>query len=238
MGARVKPVVILQHEADDPPGLIGVGLHALRVPYEIRRLDTGDALPAWPDDLSALISLGGSMHVTQEKEFPILAGEQSLMRRMLHQGAPVWGICLGAQVLTLAAGGQVYKRRKPEVGWVSIEKVADDALLKGISSPFMAFSWHEYSCQLPPTSHLVADGGDGIQVYRAGGRAWATQFHPEVDAAMIPHWIDDAVILHPEQGPDFGARLHADTERWLPDYPTFCRRLVENFLRTSGLLDD
>ena len=103
------------------------------------------------------------------------------MRRMLHQGAPMWGICLGAQMLTLAAGGRVYRRRKPEVGWVSIEKIADDALLKGISSPFMAFCWHEYSCQLPPTSHLVADGRDGIQVYRAGGRAWAMQFHPEVD---------------------------------------------------------
>ena len=234
----MKPIVILQHEADDPPGLIRVALRELRVPYEIRRLDMDDPLPSWPDDLSALISLGGSMHPHQTKEHPFLAAEIALMRRMLHQGAPVWGICLGAQLLTIAAGGQVYRRGMPEVGWVSIEKVADDAFIKGISSPFTAFCWHEYSCTLPPTSHLVADGEDGIQVFRAGGRAWATQFHPEVDAAMIPHWIDDAVILHPEQGADFGARLHADTERWLPKYPTFCRTLVKNFLRTSGLLDD
>lgn len=234
----MKPIIILQHELDDPPGLIGASLRALHMPYEVRRLDEGDALPDWLDDLSALIALGGSMHVTQEKEYPFLEAEKRLMRRMLHQGAPVWGVCLGAQLLTLAAGGQVYRRKKPEVGWVQVEKVADDALLHGISSPFMAFSWHEYSCKLPPTSHLVADGDDGIQVYRAGGRAWAMQFHPEIDADMIPHWIDDAVVNHPEQGPDFGARLHADTERWLPNYPSFCHRLVENFLRTSGLLDD
>src|SRR5512142_104063 len=91
-GVSVKPVVILQHEADDPPGLIRVALRALRVPYEVRRLDMDDALPVWPDDLSALISLGGSMHVTQEKDHPFLAHERDLMRRMLHQGAPVWGI--------------------------------------------------------------------------------------------------------------------------------------------------
>jgi GMP synthase (glutamine-hydrolysing) len=234
----VKPVVILQHEADDPPGSIRVALRALRIPYEIRRLDMGDDVPAWPDELSALIALGGAMHVTQERDYPFLAAEKALMRRMLHQGAPVWGICLGAQVLTLAAGGEVFRRRKPEVGWITIAKQADDALLRGVASPFAAFEWHQYSCTLPPTAHLVADGDEGIQAYRAGGRAWATQFHPEVDVAMMQHWLDDAVAKHPEQGPDFAARLRADTDRLLPGYPAFCKTLVENFLRTSGLLDE
>ena len=231
----MKPVVILQHEPDDPPGSLRIALRALKVPYDIRRLDHGDPVPA-ADELSALIALGGAMHVTQTREFPFLEAEKQLMRRMVQAGAPVWGICLGAQVLTEAVGGEVYKRERPEIGWVSIEKVADDPLLRGISSPFVAFGWHEYSCKLPPTAQLVAENAAGVQVFRAGGRSWATQFHPEVDAAMAPHWVDDAVKEHGEQGAEFVARLHDDTAKLLPGYPAFCQRLVHNFLDASGLL--
>jgi GMP synthase (glutamine-hydrolysing) len=231
-----KPLVILQHEPDDPPGSIAVALRDLKVPFEVRQLDQGDDLPAWPQETAGLIVLGGAMHVTQTREFPFLEAEIKLLRRIVHEGGPVWGICLGAQLLTLAAGGDVYKRKKPEVGWVSIQKVADDPLLRGVSSPFVAFNWHAYSCRLPATSHLVARRGNGLQVFRAGGKAWATQFHPEVDAAMAPHWVEDAAKEHAELGAAFAERLRADTEAQLPAYPDFCRKLTENFILTSGLL--
>ncbi|HEY5386404.1 MAG TPA: type 1 glutamine amidotransferase [Thermoleophilia bacterium] len=233
-----KPLVILQHEPDDPPGSIGVALRDLRVPFEVRRLNEGDALPEWPHETSGIIALGGSMHVTQTREHPYLAAEIKLMRRIVHQGGPVWGVCLGAQLLAIAAGGDVYKRKTPEVGWVSIERVADDPLLRGVSSPFFAFDWHEYSCSVPATSHLIARTGSGVQAFRAGGRAWATQFHPEVDATMAPHWVRDAAKEHHEQGKDWIDRLQADTDRYLPAYPSFCRTLTENFVLASGLLPD
>ena len=233
-----KPLVILQHESDDPPGSIAAALRDLGVPFEVRRLDEGDALPEWPHETSGIIALGGAMHVTQTREFPFLDAEVKLMRRIVHEGGPVWGICLGAQLLTLAAGGDVYKRKQAEVGWVSIEKVADDPLLRGISSPVVAFGWHAYSCRVPATSHLIARTGDGVQAFRAGGKAWATQFHPEVDAVMAPHWVRDAAAEHHEQGKGWIEELHADTDRYLPAYPSFCRVLTENFVLTSGLLPD
>ncbi len=148
--------------------------------------------------------MGGSMHVHHIKEHPFLVAEKKLIRRIVHEGGPVWGICLGAQLLAEAAGGDAFKRKKPEVGWTSIEKVADDPLLHGISSPFMAFNWHEYSCKLPPTSHLVARCGEGVQVFRAGGNAWGTQFHPEVDDELAPHWVRDAAHGAPRAGQGAG----------------------------------
>jgi GMP synthase (glutamine-hydrolysing) len=232
----MRPVAILQHEPDDPPGSIAVALRALGVPYEVRRLDQGDPLPAWPDETSGIISLGGAMHVTQTREHPFLAEEMRLMRHIHHAGGPVWGVCLGAQLLSQAVGGSVYKRTHPEVGWIEIEKLADDPLLRGVSSPFVAFNWHEYSFTLPSTAHAVAEADGGLQVFRAGGRSWATQFHPEVDAEMAPHWVEDAVREHPKLGEGFAERLRADTERLLPEYPGFCRRLTENFVCASGLL--
>ena len=232
----MRPIVILQHEPDDPPGSIAVALRDLNVPFELRLLHEGDPLPAWPGETSGVISMGGAMHVTQTREFPFLAEEKKLLRRIHHEGGPVWGVCLGAQLLTEAVGGSVYKRRHPEVGWVEIEKLIDDPLLRGVSSPFVAFNWHEYSFTLPATAHAVAERPDGLQVYRAGGRSWATQFHPEVDALMAPHWVEDAVKERKDLGPEFEAKLKEDTERYLPGYPAFCARLTENFVRASGFL--
>ena len=232
----MKPLTIVQHEPDDPPGSIAVALEDLGVPFEVCRVDENEALPEWPGGTAGLISLGGAMHVTQAQEYPFLAAEIKLMRRMVHQGAPVWGICLGAQLLAVAAGGDAYKRKHPEVGWTSIEKVSDDPLLHHISSPFVAFNWHAYSCKLPSTAHLVARCGDGVQVFRAGGRAWGTQFHPEVDAEMAPHWVRDAVQEQKHLGPAFADELRRETDERLPAYPAFCRRLTENFVVTAGLL--
>lgn len=230
------PLHILQHEPDDPPGTIAVALGELGVPFEVRRLDLGDPLPEWPGETAGVISLGGAMHVHQRHEYPFLDAEIRLLRRLVHDGGPAWGICLGAQLLTLAAGGEVYRRREPEAGWTWIEKVRDDPLLRGVPSPFVAFNWHEYSCKLPPHGQLVAARGRGVQAYRAGGRAWATQFHPEVDEAMAPHWVEDMAKEYAHRGDDFIAGLRADTERFLPGYPAFCRTLVRNFVCTAGLL--
>ena len=234
----MDPVIILQHEADGPPGTVAVALTELGVPFEVRRLDQGDPLPLWPAETSGLISLGGAMNVTETKHYPFLEAEIRLMRRVVHEGGPVWGICLGAQLLTLAAGGDVFKRKHAELGWVGIEKTADDPLLRGIASPFVAFNWHEYSCKLPSTAHLAARCGHGVQAFRTGGRSWGVQFHPEVDEAMAPHWVEDAVTKvkarHLSEG--FAEELRAETARRLPEYPAFCKRLTTNFVCAGGLL--
>lgn len=232
----MKPVTIFQHEPDDPPGNIGVALADLGVPYAVCRLDLGDEPPCWPAETSGVISLGGAMHATQTREYPFLAAEIRLLRRIVHEGGPVWGICLGAQLLTLAAGGDVYRRKHPEVGWTPIEKVHDDPLLRGVSSPFVAFNWHDYSCKLPPTAHLVAERCGEVQAFRAGGKAWATQFHPEVDVEMAPHWVRDAVKENRHLGEEFAESLRAETEERLFAYPAFCGRLTANFVLASGLL--
>jgi GMP synthase-like glutamine amidotransferase len=232
----MKPLTIVQHEPDDPPGSIAVALDELGVPYEVCRVDKDEALPEWPAGTAGLISLGGAMHATQTKEYPFLAAEIKLMRRIVHEGGPVWGICLGAQLLALADGGDVYQRKHPEIGWTVIEKVADDPLLHGIFSPFVAFNWHAYSCTLPPTAHLVATCGNGVQVFRTGGRSWGTQFHPEVDAEMAPHWVRDAIKEQKHLGEAFAEQLRAETDQRLPAYPAFCRRITENFVVNARLL--
>jgi GMP synthase (glutamine-hydrolysing) len=232
----MKPISILQHDPDSPAGSIIDALESLGVAYEVRRLDAGDSLPSWPDETAGVISLGGMIEAKQTREYPFLRDEISLLRRIVHEGGPVWGIGLGAELLTLATGGEVYQRRKPELGWVSIDKVADDPLLHGVPSPFLAFCWHTHSCKLSPTAHLTAEHQGETQAFRAGGRAWATQFHPEILAETAPYWLEHGVKKHRDLEPSFVAKLQQQSEEILPGYLEFCRRLTANFLAASGLL--
>jgi len=232
----VRPIVILQHEPDDPPATVARALEDLGAPFEVRRLDKGDALPTYPDEASALIVMGGSMHVHQGDEYPFLEAEKVHLRALLKHSAPVWGICLGAQLLTLAAGGEVYQRAALEIGWTAIEKTLDDPILHGVGSPFVAFEWHLYSCKLPPFGQTIAERDHGLQVFRAGGRAWGTQFHPEVDAEMIEGWIVDEVKDLDHRFPGLAETMRAETPQRLAANEAFCRRLTTNFLLTSGLL--
>jgi len=64
----MEPITILQHEPDSPPGSIVDALDDLGVSYEVRRLDKGDRLPAWPDQTAGVISLGGHMQIKQMRE--------------------------------------------------------------------------------------------------------------------------------------------------------------------------
>lgn len=232
----MRPIVILQHEPDDPPALVASALDELGVPFEVRRLDQGDALPVYPDETSGLVVMGGSMHVHQGDEHPFLDAEKAYLRTLLKHSAPIWGICLGAQLLTVAAGGEVYERQVPEIGWTTIEKTLDDPILHGVGSPFVAFEWHLYSCKLPPLGQLIAEREDGLQAFRAGGRAWGTQFHPEVDASMIARWIEDEEKDLAHRFPGLAERMRAETPERLPANEAFCRLLTKNFLLTSGLL--
>jgi len=232
----MRPIVILQHEAECPPALVARALDDLSVPYEVRRLDQDDPLPAYPEEAAALIILGGSMHVHQGDRYPFLEHEKVYLRSLLKHSFPVWGICLGAQLLALAAGGEVYEDRTPEIGWTSIEKRLADPLLNGTGSPFVAFEWHYQSCKLPPFGQLVAGELDRPQAFRTGGRAWGTQFHPEVDAAVIESWIVDEEKDLERRAPGLPAKLRVETPRRLGPNEVFCRRLTRNFLLTSGLL--
>jgi GMP synthase (glutamine-hydrolysing) len=232
----LRPIAILQHEADTPPAVIGEALDALSVPFEVRRMDLGDRLPTFPDETSGVIVLGGSMHVTQAKKYRFLDAEVRYLRTLLKHCAPLWGVCLGAQLVTVAAGGEVFRRTAPEIGWVTIEKRRDDPLLYRIPSPFVAFEWHLYSCKLPPFGEAVAEGDGGLQVFRAGARAWGTQFHPEVDAPMLEAWVAEEEASLEKKHPGLAERIRRDGEAYLVDNDAFCRRLTQNFLLASDVL--
>jgi len=234
-------LVVLQHLEREGPGLFAREAMARGWPLLICRLDRGDALPPLhPDDL--LLVLGGPMGVADVggEAHPWLGAEVALLQRVLIQGLPVIGVCLGAQLLALAAGGgaiplQVGDPPRPlrEVGFGAITWLADPAsepLLAGLDASELVLHWHGDRCVLPPEAELLASSLHcPEQVFRLGSRAVGLQCHLEVEPAMLERWLEEDVgYVIGALGAAGPERIRADARRWGERVAATGRRLVAN----------
>ena len=146
-------------------------------------------------DADAVMVFGGAMNAREEDRHPWLWREKQWIAGLLERRVPVLGVCLGAQLLAEAAGGEVRRAAEPEIGWreVALEADAhDDPLMGPLGERFTSFQWHSYEAVPPSGSTVLARSGPCLQAYRlAGLPAWGIQFHAEVDRPTLEHWIRD-----------------------------------------------
>jgi len=109
-------------------------------------------------------------------------------------GVPVLGVCFGHQVVAAALGGRVADMGEYEIGYRSVERVADDPLFDGVGETFTAFTTHSDAVvELPPGARLLAENDYGVHAFRLG-ESVGVQFHPEYDtdtAASVTTRKDD-----------------------------------------------
>jgi GMP synthase (glutamine-hydrolysing) len=183
-------LLVLQHIACEPPAafedeLRSRGLDVLRV-----ELDEGDALPDWRD-FPAIVVMGGPMGAYDEAEHDWLAPEKRLLREAVEGGVPVWGVCLGAQLLASALGARVYRGERPEVGVLPVEltaEAADDPVFAAAPASFPALQWHGDTFDLPEDATLLArSAAYPNQAFRIGA-SYGLQFHIEVPLSLATDW--------------------------------------------------
>ena len=225
-----RQLIIVQHDADGPPGTIGATLREKGVPFAIRHPYAGEDLPA-VEECSALIVLGGEMNVVDDDRHPWLVAERELLRACLEHSVPVLGICLGAQQLALAGGGQVYRRDNPEVGWLPIAVKEPVGPFTGLPTTIWALEWHDYSFHAPPGARLLAVRPDGEQAFAINHMAWGLQFHPEITAATLDAWIEEEAHgpLAEQRRPVLDD-LRRQRTAVLRESEGLCRAIVTNFV--------
>ena len=183
-------LLVLQHIACEPPAafedeLRSRGLDVVRV-----ELDEGDALPDWRD-FPAVVVMGGPMGAYDEAEHGWLAPEKRLLRDAVEGGVPVWGVCLGAQLLASALGARVYRGERPEVGVLPVEltaEAADDPVFAAAPASFPALQWHGDTFDLPEEATLLArSAAYPNQAFRVGA-SYGLQFHIEVPLSLATDW--------------------------------------------------
>ena len=152
----------------------------------------------------ALIVLGGPMGANDDNDAPWLPATRSLLATAIDDGVPTLGICLGAQLLAVAAGGEVARGGNgPELGLDEVVVPTGDALLEAGTLPVV--QWHyDAVTQLPDGAELLASSAAyRVQAFRVGEVAWGLQFHVEAGADMVRDWARsdsaDAALADPVQ---------------------------------------
>ncbi len=186
-------LLVFQHVAAEPLGtldpLIRARGHRIRfVNFEREP----DALPD-VDRYRGLIVLGGPMNVEDQATRPHLRTELAAIERMLAQGKPVLGICLGAQLLAHALGAKVERCPVPEIGWYPLRLTQAgrvDPVLGALGDDTSVFQWHGQRFDIPDGAvHLAHSEGCAQQAFRHGDNAYGFQFHLEMDAPLIERWL-------------------------------------------------
>ncbi len=187
--------LIVQHVEPEPSWAIGAALARAGIRTEVRRTFAGDRVALDAAGYDGLVVMGGPMSACSDEGFASRQAEVALLRDALGRALPVLGVCLGAQLLSLAAGGVVYPGADgPEVGWSMVELLptcARDALFAGFPDRLPVLHWHGDTFDLPPGAHgLAYSARYPNQAFRVGEAAWGLQFHLEVTVDAVDGLLD------------------------------------------------
>ena len=241
---------MVQHIDREGPDLVAeIALEQGMVVHTIRP-DQGEPLP---DPISTkntiAVLLGGPMSVGDRHQDGMAWMQRELAWLALwhQQNNPVLGICLGAQLLAVTAGGAVQPLRvglppQPlkEVGYGAIHwltKPSNEPLLMGLQPSEMVLHWHGDRIQLPPTATLL---GSSLhcpeQVFRIGKNAIGLQFHMELTTNNLGRWIqedfDYVVSAMGKNGPE---QLQQDSDRFGASIQKQGGLLIKNILQELSL---
>ncbi|MEJ2087687.1 MAG: type 1 glutamine amidotransferase [Gammaproteobacteria bacterium] len=150
-----------------------------------------------PEAIDLLIVMGGPMSVNDEREHPWLVAEKRFIRTVIEAGKPTLGVCLGAQLMAAALGGEVYPNPVKEIGWLPIqaERQAHEATFR-FPDEIVVFHWHGDTFTLPPGAvRLARSAVCENQAFQLGSRVLGLQFHlettPESARALAENCRDE-----------------------------------------------
>ena len=219
-------ILLFLHAEHSTAGRVGRILTELGHQVVEARPCIDGCLPIALEHADALVVFGGPMSVND----PEMASELTLIKQFLQHQKPYLGICLGAQFLNLAYGGQVIRcpTGQVQMGWHPLgERDRRFADLDWV------YQWH--SEWIDPADQFrirCKDPQGRIQAIQNGVH-WGIQFHPEVDNEMRQRWLDRAAhkLIGPGAKP---AETHVtDAVEHEPSIEAWCKTFLIHWLRAK-----
>jgi GMP synthase (glutamine-hydrolysing) len=188
----------IQHVPFEGPANIAAWAAARGHSLTGTRIYRGEPLPE-PDEFNWLFVMGGPMGVHDADEFPWLQGERDFLTRAIERSRPVFGICLGAQLIADVMGAPVGPNGEKEIGWFPVRltpEAREAPALGALPDEFIAFHWHGDTFGIPSGAlHVATSVACANQAFAFEDRIYGLQFHLEYSqqsvAAMVENCFGD-----------------------------------------------
>jgi len=239
----MKRILIIVPELVAPPGLLGQALIEQGVRYDavfpVGRFASQSpmdypGLPDGPGGYAGLIVMGGPMSARDEHDYPFLTETMALIRGFTALDRPVLGVCLGAQIIAHAFGGEIYRMSRLESGFRQLDLTPEgkaDPLFRDIAEPLTTFENHyEATRETPGAIALVTGGACAVQAFRVGAKTYGVQFHIEVTIDIVRDWIRMFGQDFCRDEPRLLTDLDQQFETHFRDYVQVCQTLTRNWL--------
>ena len=196
-------ILAIQNDETDPPHLAGRWLEEQGHEIVVLHAYSGENVPSTvPAGIDALMPLGGHMGAMDDHIAPWLPNERAMIADAASRNVPIFAICLGAQLVAAALGGEVKRSSQAEIGIYEITPEAVSDPVFQLSTGTIAAQWHEDIVTKLPEGAVRLAGSPLCenQIYRFGPKSYAVQFHPEIDASIIHTWEEHADNAFLESG--------------------------------------
>ncbi|MGH6934154.1 MAG: type 1 glutamine amidotransferase [Dongiaceae bacterium] len=185
-GTGAPHLLVVQSCPVTPIGMVGIAAGQSGARLTTIFPHRGEPLPRGGAGFDGMIILGGPMHAGDDVNYPAFRRLLPLIRRFHGQAKPIFGICLGAQLIARAFGKIVYPFGGLEIGYLAVSLTADgarDRLLAGLEMEQRIMQLHEDSFDLPADATLLMTNDTcANQAFRLGDTTYGVQFHIEVTA--------------------------------------------------------
>ena len=204
--------------------------------------------PPPPKDLDLIIALGGAYSANDD--LPAIHAERNFFADAISAGIPVFGVCLGAQIMARVLGGIVEPTGGYEFGlrkiWIT-EEGANDPVFSKLGVPLVptlhgeCFSIPDGATELAFGYMLCRDGTFRRQslAFRHGN-SYAFQFEPQLTLGELKIWDRELAGDYELMGPLFDPKFEAEANlreftSYSPIYEAQSREMLIAFLENTGL---
>ena len=224
----------------------GFDLHPLNV-FE-GAPDFADFDPPPLADLNLIIALGGALSANDD--YPAIHAEREFFSDAISSGVPVFGVCLGAQIIARALGGVVEPTGGYEFGlrkiWIT-EQGTQDPVFSKLRVPLVptlhgeCFSVPSGATELAFGYMLCRDGTFRRQslAFRHGN-SYAFQFEPQLTLNELKIWNRELAADYELMGPLFHPKFEAEANlreftTYSPIYEAQSRDMLIAFCENAAL---